>query len=383
MSLLTFPAWDLKTLAPLDPLPYRGTTFGRSVNQPGSWAGALLLSDERVQKLAWNPASQTGKTLLCVDMHGTLIWGGVIWTRKYKKSSKLLTVGAMELGSYFRARLQAADYTSTWGATGEKPMLIVKRIVEDALAVQNVAGGITLSIHEEGVSPNLLASYPGTSLQTLESITSTLSQMGFGAGFDYSFDVAYKADGSGLPEVVMNLWYPRQGRLYNQSGIVLLDKDCTDWEYPEDSTQQATEIVESGSGSGNIVPATSAVSLPGYPLLQRAMSRSQIISEETLAAIALGDLGLYCYPVVTPWLELPLPGPLEPGEFSLGDDLLWRVDPVAGGGENTNPRFPNGVEFEWRIDTWTVAPADAGLTTLHLDLTVPPISTIPPPAPPL
>jgi hypothetical protein len=377
----TYPAWDLTTMQPLDALPYKGTTFGQSINAPGPWAGVLPITDPRVQKFDFLDASRTGRTLLCVDLNGTLVWGGIIWTRKYRKTQKLLQVGAAEIGSYFKQRLQAADYTTTFEA-GENPLLIVKTIVEDALAVGNIAGGITLSIHEQGEAPKIAESYPSTSLQTLENIVNTLSQMGYGAGFDYSFDVAYEP-GTTTPEVILNLWFPRQGRVAEETGIVLLDKDCVDWEYPEDSTPQATSITETGSGGPNIEPANLSTTIPGYPLLERTMSRTQILSEEVLEEIAIGDLGLYCYPVVTPWIELALPGPLNPGEFTLGDNLLWRVDPVAGGGENTNPRFPDGMSFEWRLAGYTVVPADQGVTTMHLELEIPPIRTVPPPQPPL
>jgi hypothetical protein len=379
----SYPAYDLTTGNPLDPLPYKGVSFGRQVNNAGPWAGLLPITDRGVNKLDWRDASRTGRTLLCVDLLGTLVWSGILWTRKYRKTMKMLQVGATETGSYFRSRIQAESYDTTFEA-GENPLLIVKRIMEDALTVSNFGGGLALTVvvHETGVAPHISAQYPGSSLQTIESIVSTLSQMGYGAGFDFSFDAQYKT-GTTEPELVLNLWFPRQGRLYSETGIVLLDKDTLDWEYPEDSTQQATEISETGSGTGGVTPATASVALPGYPLLQRANSRTQVISEETLAEIAVGDLGVYSRPIVTPWIELAVPGPLNPGEFTLGDDLLWRIDPVSGGGENTNPRFPEGMSFEFRIDGYTVTPADQGISTLHLDLAIPPISTIPPPAPPL
>lgn len=380
-SPFTYPAWDLTSASALDPLPYKRTTFGRQVNNAGPWAGALPLTDEHVQKLAWEVGSRTGKTLLAVDLNGTLIWGGIILTRKYKKSEKNLLVGATEIGAYFRQRLQAADYTSTW-AIATSPLVIVKKIMEDALALGSIGGGINIVTHSTGVVPGVIASYPASSLQTIDSITSTLSEMGYGAGFDYSFDVAYKP-GTTQPEIVLNLWFPRQGRLYPESGLVLLDKDMLDWEYPEDSTPQANSVTEAGSSGPGIVPITASTTVAGYPLTEKTVSRTQIISEEILAEVALNDLALSVYPTVTPWIELPLPGPLEPGEFALGDDVLWRVDPVSSPSENTNPRFPEGMSFSWRIGGWTCVPADSGMSTMHLDLSPPPVSTIPPPQPPL
>jgi hypothetical protein len=394
----SYPAWDLMSGLPLDPLPYKNVTFGRQLNTPGPWAGETLVSDPRVQQFNWKDASRTGRTLLCVDLEGVLVWSGILWTRRYRKTQMgKLPVGASEINSWFKQRLQAFNYESTWATEAESiknngsGVGIVEKIVNDALSVNNFGGGLAITVmtHEVGEAPKIVTQYPATSLQSLESIISTLAQMGYGVGLDYSIDVQYRP-GTREPELILNLWFPRMGRTYAESGIVLLDKDCLDWEYPEDSTSQANEVVETGSGTTGSVPVSAAsetprqrVELDGYPLLQKVSSHTQIISDATLADVAAGDLGAYCYPVVTPWIELPLPGPLGFGEFSLGDDLLWRVDPVAGGGENTNPRFPEGMSFEWRMTGWNCTPSDVGVSKLLLDLAIPPLAVIPPPQPPL
>jgi hypothetical protein len=338
-----------------------------------------------VQQFDWRDATRPGKTLLCVDQGGTLVWSGIMWTRTYRKTQAgKLPLGASELTSYLGRRLQAENYESTWLA-GETATGIVQRVIDDALTAGSFGGGLALSVvvHEEYEPPKVTAQYPSASLQTIESIMSTLSQMGYGAGFDYSIDAQYRS-GTKEPELVINLWFPRMGRTYAENGIVLMDKDCLDWEYPENGTSQAWVVTETGSGTGGIVPATTNAELGGeYPLLERTASHTQVISEETLVKIGFGDCQQTCYPVVTPWIELDaLAGPLTLGEFALGDDVLWRVDPVAGAGNNTNPRFPDGMVFEWRIVGWTCTPSDAGVSKLLLDLALPPISSIPPPAPP-
>ncbi len=390
----TYPAWDLTTMTQLDSLPYAGVTFGEALNQPGPWQGSLLLTDPRIRTLSYLDSSRTGRTLLCVDLAGVLVWGGIIWTRRYQKSTKLMQVGAQEIGSYFQQRLQANDYTATWNG-GADPMLIAQTVIADAQAMAggSIAGGVTLTLNPAtGSGQSVSASYPGTQLQTVDQIVSTLAQMGYTLGFDYSFDVAY-LPGTRTPGVTMNIWYPRQGRSADRSGIVLLSQDTIDWTYDEDSTKQATTIWETGSGTGNLQPIEASATLPGYPLLEQTFSRSDVNTESILANVALNDLGLSCYPITTPTIAIPVPVPdaqgrpdptrLGFGDFGLGDDLLFRVDPVAGGGLNTDPRFPNGLYFEWRINNWTCTVADKGVSTILFDLGVPPVNTIPPPQPPL
>jgi hypothetical protein len=391
----SYVAWDLLAVAPLDTLPYQNVTFGQTQNQPGAFAGALPLASPVVQAMNWNQSTLPSKTALFVDFSGTLVWGGIIWTRTYQKSdpTRSLKVGAMTFGSYFQSRLQAADYSNTWSA-GADPMSVIQRVLSDAQAKGTVFGGITLVLNPVGGEggPLVVPSYPATALQTIDSIISTLSQMGFQFGPDYSFDVAY-LPGTQTPAVTLNLWYPRQGRTYGQSQLVVLGADCVDYTYPEDGTQQATSVTETGSGTGGIQPADATALLPGYPLLERTFARTFVNDEGTLANIAIGDLGLYCYPVVTPTITIPIAIPdaagnvnhahIALGDFTLGDDLLWRIDPVAGGGLNTDPRFPHGMQFEWRISSWTATVRDTGLSTILFDLAIPPIQTIPPPQPPV
>ncbi len=394
-SPFRYRAWNLLTLEPLDSLPYQGVQFGRAINQPGAFKGVLPLTAPGVQDLDWRTASMTGKTLLGVELAGTLVWGGILWTRDYDGATKAITVGASTPTSYFQQRLQAADYTSTWQA-GVDPMVATETIITDALAAADIAGGITVVLNPPGGEggPQITPSYPATSLQSIDSIMSTLSQMGYGLGYDYSVDVAY-LPGTDTPALTMNLWYPRQGRTAQQSQLVINRGQLVTWTYPEDSTQQALAVTETGSGTGGIQPvtATAVDEITDYPLLEVAISRTQVNDDATLSNIALGDLALKCWPVVTPTLTLPAPvpgpdGTVDPsrlgfGTFDIGDDFLLRIDPVAGGGMNSDPRFPEGMEFEWRINQWTCNVADAGLSTLVIDAGLPPISTIPPARPPL
>jgi hypothetical protein len=380
-------AFDLLTMREFDSLPYQQVTFGKQLNQPGPWQGVLKLGDPRIHAFNWEAATSPGRTMLIVDFLGQPVWGGILWTRRYTHGSTVLQLGASEFGSYTQQRVQAEDYTNTW-ADGADPMFIAQRVTADALTVGNVAGGIQIALTPPtGSGKSVAPSYSSQAVQTVDAIVQILSQMGYTFGFDYSFDVRY-LPGTRTPSVTMNIWYPRQGR--EGKTITVLSKDTTDWTYDEDSTQQATSVTETASGSAAPVVATANV--PDYPLLERAFARTQVLDDDTLANIAIGDLGIYCYPVTTPTITVPIaipdqnghgdPGPIGFHEFTLGDDMLFRVDPLAGGGMNVDPRFPNGMSFEWRITNWTATVADKGVSTLLFDLAIPPAQIIPPPPPP-
>ena len=129
----SYPARDLLTWEPLDALPYQGVTFGRILDQHGAWLGSLPLASEQVKRFDWKAATEPSSTALFVDLQGTLVWGGIVWTANYESDdpNHLLKVGAAEFGTYFAHRLQAADYSTLW-EHGEDPMKVIRRIIEDA-----------------------------------------------------------------------------------------------------------------------------------------------------------------------------------------------------------------------------------------------------------
>jgi hypothetical protein len=389
----TYLARDLLTWEPLDPLPYKEVQFGKTLDTAGTWKGSLPLADERVQRFAWKEATAPSLTALFVDLEGTLIWGGIIWPTGYEsdKPGNSMDVTANEFGSYWAKRLQAEDYGTLWEA-GEDPMRIAQRVIEDAQAAEREAAGyltgskIPIILNPAGGSTASVAvSYPGSSLQTIDSILSTLTQMGYGVGFDISHDVAY-LPGTTTPGVTINLWWPLKGRTAQETGIVILARDTIKWTYPEDGTVQGWEITETGSGSTEPETGVSeAAKERGYPLLQKVVPRTQVTAQGLLAECLIGDLALYEYPAVTPSIVLPcsLPGTpqreratLALGEFDVGDRFEFRVDPVAtsaagtpdyAGSMNADPRFPEGATMELRINGYTVQPKDSGLATVQLD----------------
>jgi hypothetical protein len=369
------------------------------LNQPGTFQGALSLADPRVQELNWQGCTFTGKTAVIIEQQSVIVWGGIVWTNNYKESdpTKSLAVSGQTFGSYAQHRIQAADYSTTWAA-GADPMSVVHQVVSDAFTLGSIMGGISIVLNPpagEG-GPLITPSYPATALQTVDSITSILSQMGFSTGFDYSYDVTYVG---GLPRVTLNLWYPRQGRTADQTQLTILQKNLIDFTYPVDSTQQGNRIAETGSGTGGVQPvladASSALSAYGYPILDLTFSRTQVNDDGTLGNIAAGDLFQHAWPVVTPTVTLPLAVPdangnLDPREWSLtqfylGDDLKWLVDAwnVTSPQYGSSPRFPGGMNYEWRITGYTANPQGASNMppNLVLNLDTPPGEGVPLPPP--
>lgn len=420
-AALTYWLYDFLSGALLGSLPFRGVSFGSQLNNPGQFQATLDLTDPRVRNA--NPIALTtpSRTTLVVDYGGAIVWAGLLQTRDWavdasgQSTTRALTIQASELWSYFHQRVQATDYSAPpysgiyvnpttmpiWDAASSgstwDPMLIAGQVISDALSFSqsaaiphgNPLGGIQVAwnflpytsyVSDPSACPSanyINQTYPFTSLQTVDTIVTQLSQLGYGVGFDFGVDVAYSGAPGTPPVATVNLSYPRRGRTVAQNNLIVDLSRARKYRFPEDGTQTANQVYETG-GSGAIDVTENVNPLnAGYALFERVISRSQLTSANImslLAQTAYTDLFSFSWPPVVPSLTLDLFG-TDPqfGTFTVGDDL--QVFLPAAAQSDSGPfdeRFPAGLNQEWRITSWKATVADEGDSTLDLTLNQPP-----------
>lgn len=389
---LTYTTYDLMTGTLLEELPFQQVTFTQRLNIAGEFTGALNFLDTRLRNLSPGQVLQPGRTALFIDYAGVIIWGGIIMTVNFQRTTAgSVQVRGKEFYSYFANRVQAKDYTNpTWPVTtvagvsacGD-PMVIAATVVTDALSISNSAmnpsGPFPLTINQNNGVPTPAAdwvavSYPITQLQTLQTIVDNLCQMGYGAGFDHAISATYNS--SGYPTLAWNLSYPRSGRLANASSVVVVTQAANEYTYPQDATQQANLIWATGSGSGGARQSASNPSAisAGWPLLEKVNSYSNITSSTVLTQVAQEDLAKQSYPVTVPTVKIPMFGDPLPFMYQIGDDIRWIIE--------SDERFPMGVDYNWRIVGIDWKPSDEGLSIVQFTLNLPPVSGSLVPEPP-
>lgn len=104
-SAYSFLAADLMTNAILAELPLNSVSFESRLNAAGSFSGQLALGDPRVAAIDPFSSTQPGRTALYVDIGGRLVWGGILWTRRFDSSTATMEIGAQEFWSYFARRI--------------------------------------------------------------------------------------------------------------------------------------------------------------------------------------------------------------------------------------------------------------------------------------
>lgn len=361
----------------IEELPLTAVSFGLALNASGQFTGTLNVEDPRVRLLNWQAATAPNLAQVWVDIGGALVYGGRVTKRTYTQGSGTVQVQAMDHWSYLAQRLQAKDYSTTWATTATGAAQICRQIITDAL---NVAGSLPITVSTPqpvGSGFGITLSAPASQRMTIDSITQQLSALGWQVGFDFAVDVAYVA---GVPTATITLSYPRRGRVAGSTGLLIDVSRATAFSYDEDGSQQADQVTETATGTGGVSASgtwQAALSVDGYPLLERVGIHSSFSTAATptqvMNAYVANDLALSAYPLVTPQVTLPMFADPAIGDFIMGDDA--RVVVPVGTGVPTDPRFPGGMDFYWRIVKADCTIPTEGIPTMVLTLNIPPSTT--------
>lgn len=391
---------DLLTNSIISVLPMEKVTFTNQLNGAGTFTGELNMSDLRVQRL--NPLAATipGRTALYIDRNGVLVWGGIIWQRRYSSLGPnasgdpgCLTLTGQEFWSYFKKLLcNAGTFVSS-----QDQLATARGLIGTGTSVVsgNTYGGAQSSVYSNiGVlTPGATVSgvnrtvwHYSYELKPYADMIEELSAMD--GGFDFAIDVAWSGT---TPTKTFNLGYPRRGRLAAGTGLVFnYPGNITDFDYDEDATGQATRLFVQGAGEGSsmqstVLPAVDLLST-GWPLLDAQISfkDNYVTGDPTISAAALTAraraesaalkstitlpslyvraerdpvLGSYMTGdsiTITVPPSFPTPGALFDSGTAFDNSSTFDQESVSGFGGS--PRFPQGFTTTARIQTISVTP---------------------------
>lgn len=347
MATYTYLACDLLTGAILAELPLSDVSFSSVLSGAGEFSSTLSISDQRVQKIDPITATEPGRTALYVDRDGVLVWGGILWVRRYNPRTEQLTLSGNEFWSYLRRRYITDDKVFT--ATDQ--LTIAQNLVNYAQSKPGGNIGVVVGSNTSGVLRDF-AAYGYERKQVAEAVEE-LSDLD--NSFDFAVDLAY--DVSMQPTKTLNFSYPRRGRTAPDSGFVFEFPGNTILEpsWDEDGAKMSNTLYGQGQGEGEdmvrSVIATPTMLDAGYPLLEDVVSAkdvgSQGVLDDRIRAIAEARVK----PVTLPKLTVRANAEPVLGSYITGDDVHVSI---------TSKRFPNGIETTRRILEISVTPADTG-----------------------
>jgi len=370
MARYTYLAADLRSNAILAELPAYEVDFTTRLDDIGSLRGKVLLTDPAANKVAnyLQGATQPGRTALYVDRDGVLVWGGIIWTRRYKASTGELELQCLDFLSYLDHRYLTASVAQVSGAAAYDQFAIAQALVNWAQGVGGGNIGIQVGSNLSGVTRTI--TYNPYEFKLIGDALRELSALD--KGFDLAIDVAYVL---GVPTKTLTLSYPRRGAVQGASGWVFehevsgwsvvnpatglaapdITGNVSDYLWPEDASAQGITVYDNGAGSGTaqLQSAYSTTSLidAGYPLLERTFSYKDAKTQAELDAHAVADGKALANPITLPQLEVR--PDLDPvlGTYTVGDDARVRILDFrfnSGVDARNNPIGP-GLDSFYRI----------------------------------
>ena len=91
-------------------IPFEDVSYERRVKEPGSFEGAISITDQTDNLDLYN-STMPGKVALYVTRNGECVWGGIVWGRTYDLVERALSISAMEFTSYLQKRVIWKTYS--------------------------------------------------------------------------------------------------------------------------------------------------------------------------------------------------------------------------------------------------------------------------------
>lgn len=343
-------------------LPLTGVGFTQQLNQAGNFQGHILMSGINTDQYNVDLATIPGHCGLYVDRDGILVWGGVIWNRRYNSTEQKLYINAQEWISYFAHR----RVNQTTAFNGIDQLVIAKTLIQDAQA--EPYGNIGVGYNSEGeTTSGVLVDrvYYNYELKNIFDAIQDLSRQS--DGFDFHIDIDYN-NITGLPEKFFNTYYPRVGTAYSYGNpnipvFSFPAGNMVEYEYPEDGSIVANRLFALGAGSNEGKLISEALDTgrfaEGWALLDDAVNYSDITDQTVLDNLAAAQVVAVSYPPVV--LKVVVPAYVDPvfGTYEVGDDCRIII---------TDSRFPNTLDAIYRIVGLSVQPGEDGPERVTLTL---------------
>lgn len=368
-------AYDINTNTKLTELPGSNVSFDTRLNDSGAIAFDLNLRNPDAAKQAARILPYEGVPFaVYVDRYGTIVWGGLVWTGKYTRSSGVLPIGGGEFGSYFNQRTLVSDMSVLTYPSGADPAQLVYKAYTDAQSTVLCGPGASIGLQVIGGTSAIAPFIPGYPLSQQTTVSQVVADMAAisapGAGTIDTTITCYW-DASGNPQRTLQIWSPRAGRAGENSGLIFDLDSVTDYTWPTDATKMGTTIVGTGSGSGPAIPTATVQSsaavggLGQPPRLDQVVSFSNVTSAAQVTAMTQSKAQELGHPVVTPTVTLPTSMLPTLGSWLIGDDARLYT--------SGNERFPAGKDEYWRIHQYATTVPDEGVATVTLTFNRPPI----------
>jgi hypothetical protein len=342
MPLYRYYTTDILTEDVLGDLPLYQVQPDRVLSGIGTLTGKLKLGTGIFLDQDLKVASQPGRVALYMERDGVIIWGGIIWGRKYNSNEKAYDIIAQSWESIFDHVPMLDDIIlETYDQ-----QVVFKTII--TLMQLQPYNNFNLDLSQIPTDGNVIRStlFAGYEYHMVSEAINQLIQAD--NGFDYTIDIVPSAF-QDQPDKVIRTGYPRLGT----------DSEVSFWDYPggiqsytwnESASSGGTMFAGLGEGAGvdqkrAVTPAQDLLD-QGYPAWWVVRSNPFLTTDAEISTFTAAQRDRYKMPVGSP-------------EFTLKSDRIPEFTEWQALGNNfsvyiQDERFPTGQLITSRMIGWTL-----------------------------
>jgi hypothetical protein len=355
-------------------LPLTGVSFSQELNTAGAFSGHLMIGDPVLEAYPIDQATKPSRTALYVERDGTLVWGGVVWSRSYDSDSQTMTITGREFESYYENRLvlsTSGTYLSI--PAGTDLFTAVNSIFYYVQYYYSPNSDIGLQLNYSAALGQNIPT-PGfvvknNEFRTVMDVVKQLSNMAksssssVASGFDFNINVDYDTAGNIVKSLEL---LAHRGGTWSagdpNAPMLEFPGNVVSYEWPEDGNSVATEVFAVGNSDINyqnyylssltgLDYRNTAQLTDGAPLLQKVNSvqnqENPTIVEQLNIAYGLAHAKPVTVATIT-WDQVSDP---QLGFFQTGDEFRIKIDDV---------RFPAGLDTVLRLSKFEVSVGEDG-----------------------
>lgn len=345
---------SMRTGAYLGAFPLEGVRFVRQIANlgAGQWSASLPLTPGNL-KLDPLTATTPNAAELVIERNGVIVGGGWLNNRDYDDSTNTLKIDGREAWSYFDRRFIENDVTYTAMDQG--------LILRDLLTVAATAPDGDLRVD----LPTALAmttgtvrdkSYASVDVKPIGEACAELANLN--GGFEFYLQPYWTGSaGSFVLRHQMIFGFPTVGAHSTGLKWTKPGGGIVGYNWPELGVNQANEVFAVGDNGQGGPRLQRVKNLPGLlPLVQIATSWRGVKEVATLLAHAQHDLVKYVNGSVLPRIRVKADIVPVLGNYSLGDDVTFKVN---------DPRLAETDTF--RLGGWQVTVPQPGVNSEYVD----------------
>lgn len=346
-----------------DTIPLHVASFSRTlggVGQPGALSAYLDLGTISAgSQSAYLGALEPRRSVLWAMQDNYPIWAGIVWDWPHTSAiSNQLPIAATEIGSLLNRRQIREDQVYV---AGTDLFTIARGLVSYAAgktygSVANLNLGTVLS----GVVTAATTTFPAANLAKVGDVLNSFCAQN---NIEYAFTPG--VDGSGNPNITLNLGHPTTGRHIASTSLQFVyPGPVVDYGYPRIGSASINSLKVTAN-SGTAAPWTSNTAThglnsadlaAGYPLLEDSMSytAAAITAQAQIDAVADGRLPAVSGTATVPTVTVAGGQYPTAGQVQLGDEArLAATSTLHPAALDGSP----GLQALVRIIGWTVTPS--------------------------